>query len=43
MAKAKKSKFKKVKSTSGQGMETRAHRTKNPYPTSARVGKARKG
>jgi len=42
MAKAKKQ-FKRVKSTGGQGMQTRARKTKDPYPTSARGGKARKG
>tara|TARA_R110002020_G_scaffold122289_1_gene277562 strand:- start:291 stop:419 length:129 start_codon:yes stop_codon:yes gene_type:complete len=42
MAKGKKQ-FKQIKSTGGKGMQTRARKTKDPYPTSGRVGKARKG
>jgi len=38
-----KTKFKKIKSKSMKGMQTKARPTKNPYPKSAKGGKARSG
>jgi hypothetical protein len=42
MAKAKKQ-FKRVKSTGGQGMQTRARKTKDPYPKAAKVRGGKSG